>query len=47
MASGWPAIVNAHGKRLRRYSEGFRGMYPAKAKKERLEVRPEVVKREM
>jgi hypothetical protein len=40
-------MVNAHGKRLRRDSEGFRGMYPAKAKKVRLELRPEVVKREV
>jgi len=47
LASGWPAVVNAHGKRLRRYSEGFRGMYPAKAKKARPEVRGDLVKREM
>jgi hypothetical protein len=40
-------MVNARGKRLRRYSEGLRGMYPAKAKKVRLEVRREVVKQEM
>jgi hypothetical protein len=39
-------VINAHGKRLRRYSEGFRGMYPAKAKKVRMEVRDDQVKRE-
>ena len=33
LASGWPAVVNAHGKRLRRYSEGFREMYPPKKRK--------------
>jgi len=35
LASGWPAIVYAHGKRLRRYSEGFRGTCPAKKQKVR------------
>jgi hypothetical protein len=40
-------MVNARGKRLRRYSEGFRGMYPAKAKKVRMEVSTNVVKQEI
>jgi len=33
-------MVNAHGKRLRRYSEGFRGMYPPKKRKLRDTIGP-------
>jgi len=48
LLSGWPAVVNAHGDRLRRYSEGFGKMYPPKKlKKKEVIAGPRPVKEEV